>query len=206
MSRNLATKASLDHPVLLWTRTLAKAHAHSAAVPNTAVAASPAEAVRAADIIWSCLGDDDAVVAVYNDVLGDADAADLAGKLFVECSTINPESTEELARRILERGGEFVAMPGACMSFFPSLWKRWCEVMVVQGQRGGERLMCLCSVRRAKYGSFGGSDVRSRGQEGERGESEAISCGRVRVSFPFLNLTIVLLQRDGCVRDIELTD
>lgn len=33
-------------------------------------------------------------------------------KLFVECSTITPEATNKLARRVLNAGGEFVAMPG----------------------------------------------------------------------------------------------
>jgi 3-hydroxyisobutyrate dehydrogenase-like beta-hydroxyacid dehydrogenase len=40
---------------------------------------------------------------------------DVREKIFVECSTITPEATNELARRVLNAGGEFVAMPGKIM-------------------------------------------------------------------------------------------
>jgi hypothetical protein len=37
---------------------------------------------------------------------------DIKGKLFVECSTITSEAMDKLARRVLNAGGEFVALPG----------------------------------------------------------------------------------------------
>ena len=108
MSRCLATKANLDRPLLLWNRTIARAHGASAQIPNTAVAASAREAVQASDIIWSCLSDGFAVLSTYESVL----EGDVRGKLFVECSTISTEAMGELAGHVAECGAEFVAMPG----------------------------------------------------------------------------------------------
>lgn len=38
-------------------------------------------------------------------------AGNVEGKLFAETSTILPETTEKLARRVEQAGGQYVAMP-----------------------------------------------------------------------------------------------
>jgi len=38
----------------------------------------------------------------------------IEGKLFVETSTILPETAEKLARKVQEAGGVYVAMPSEC--------------------------------------------------------------------------------------------
>ena len=112
MSRNLATKANLSDPVVLWSRTLSNAHEHSAQVRNTVVADTAAEGVKESDMIWSCLSNDDAVRETFGSFLK---SGDVKGKLFVECSTISPETTRELTKEVIAGGGEFVAMPGSCV-------------------------------------------------------------------------------------------
>jgi 3-hydroxyisobutyrate dehydrogenase-like beta-hydroxyacid dehydrogenase len=93
---------------VLWSRTTANAEAHHFNVPHSVVATSLAEAVSQSDIIWSCLSDQDAVFATFEQIL----KQDVKGKLFVECSTVTPEATTELVAKVLAAGAEFVSMPG----------------------------------------------------------------------------------------------
>lgn len=108
MSRNLATKGKLDKPLILWSRSLDKAHAHSQNVENTIADSSLEKAVADSDMIWSCLSDDKAVTATFTSILKN----DVKGKLFIECSTVSPESSNELAAKVIGAGAEFVSMPG----------------------------------------------------------------------------------------------
>ena len=109
MSGNLALKANLNEPILLWSRTLSRVYRYSNTVSNTAVAPSASEAVQASDIIWLCLADEAAVMETYNAILG---GGDVRGKLFVECSSISPKTSDDLAAKVLNAGGEFVSMAG----------------------------------------------------------------------------------------------
>jgi 3-hydroxyisobutyrate dehydrogenase-like beta-hydroxyacid dehydrogenase len=110
MSRNLALKGSLDQPILLWSRTTANAEAHAAELgpERSTVASSLTEAVKGADMIWSCLTDLAAVSQTFDTIL----QTDVKGKLFVECSTVTPEASDALAAKVLAAGAEFVTMPG----------------------------------------------------------------------------------------------
>ena len=112
MSRNLATKSSpesLSGPLYLWSRTISNAESHSKSVPNTTVCHTAADAVSKSDIIWSCLSDDEAVNGMFEGILR---AADVEGKVFVECSTISPETTRAVAEKVEAKGSGFIAMPG----------------------------------------------------------------------------------------------
>lgn len=108
MSRNLAAKGNLDKPVILWSRSLDKAHAHSEAVENTIVASSLETAVKDSDMIWSCLSDHEAVKATFARILEN----DVKGKLFIKCSTVTPEYANQLAAEVIGSEAEFVSMPG----------------------------------------------------------------------------------------------
>ena len=77
------------------------------------IATSLQEAVDAADIIFTCLGDD---MAVSCTIITALEGGDVKGKIFVDCSTVHPTTTKELTERINARGAEFVAMPGMAMS------------------------------------------------------------------------------------------
>ena len=113
MSRNLAKKGQLDKPIVLWTRTISNADTHSSDIGHASVAKSAEEAVANSDMIWSCLVDETAVRQVYDRIL----KQDVKGKLFVECSTVTPEASNELCAKVLAAGAEFVSMPGRSSYF-----------------------------------------------------------------------------------------
>ncbi len=110
MSSRLARHAPLSSPLLLWNRSAHRATALSSALgPSRALAApSLGDAVRASDIVFTCLGDDSAVLATYASAL----SLDVAGKLFVDCSTVQPRTSDRLAELCAAAGAEFVACPG----------------------------------------------------------------------------------------------
>jgi len=109
MCRNAVEKGHSSSPVLLYNRSVQKAVDLSRELPagKTEAVDSLVAAVPRADIIFSCLAHDEAVKEVYQIMLG----SDVKGKLFVDCSTIHPELTEDVARDVAARGAEFVAAP-----------------------------------------------------------------------------------------------
>lgn len=108
MSKNLVKNGNLSKPIIIWNRTASHATSHSEKIGNCIVAKTPPEAVSKSDIIWSCLANQEAVVSIYDEIL----QSDIRGKLFLECSTITAEATNELAKKVIDAGAEFVAMPG----------------------------------------------------------------------------------------------
>lgn len=68
------------------------------------VAASPAEVAAASGIVFLCLSDTEAVENVVFDRNGVA-AGGAAGKLLVDCSSIPPDATREMAQRLHEACG-----------------------------------------------------------------------------------------------------
>ena len=74
-------------------------------------AASPAAAARGAALVCLCLSDDTAVRQVLLD--GPAPALDglSPGSLVVDCSTIAPATSEQLAERLAERGVGYLDAP-----------------------------------------------------------------------------------------------
>ena len=78
---------------------------------STVVATSIKDVLTKADFIWSCVEDQEAVEQTFWEILSTAQH-DLRGKLFIESSTIPPDSTNRIAKQVLDAGGEFVAMPG----------------------------------------------------------------------------------------------
>jgi 3-hydroxyisobutyrate dehydrogenase-like beta-hydroxyacid dehydrogenase len=109
MCKNLVEKGNLDKPLIIFNRTQKRATDLSKSLPSgkSTVASSIGEAVSKADIIFTCVGDD----AAINDTIGAALRNSTKGKLFVDCSTVHPETTEELAKNITDAGAEFVACP-----------------------------------------------------------------------------------------------
>lgn len=120
MGRAIAEKlAAGDVTVTIWNRTPGRA----AGLPGCRVAPTLAGLAEAADIILTSLIDDAAVDAVYDGLL----AAPVAGKLFIETSTIRPETSQALAVRAAALGADFVDAPiaggpavlraGQCLAF-----------------------------------------------------------------------------------------
>jgi 3-hydroxyisobutyrate dehydrogenase-like beta-hydroxyacid dehydrogenase len=102
MARRLAAS---DFDVVLWNRTPDKAQA----LKVGRVAATPAEAVREAQVIISSLTNDSAIRDVY---LGDHGALENgAAKLFIEMSTAGPDVIEELGRAAQARSARLLESP-----------------------------------------------------------------------------------------------
>lgn len=106
---NLVEKGKLDKPLIIFNRTTKRAEDFSAKLGagKSEVASSIGDAVKSSDIIFICLGDDKAV----NETIDTALKEDVKGKLFVDCSTVHPETSNALAKTIGAKGAEFVAMP-----------------------------------------------------------------------------------------------
>ena len=110
MCKNLVEKGDLDKPLIMFNRTTKRATELQEKLPSgkSSVASSVDEAVSKSDIIFTCLGDDPAV----RDTIATATKGDVKGKLFVDCSTIHPDTTNMLAKSIEAQGASFVACPG----------------------------------------------------------------------------------------------
>jgi 3-hydroxyisobutyrate dehydrogenase-like beta-hydroxyacid dehydrogenase len=102
MARRLKSQG---HELTLWNRTRERAEALGAG----AVAATPAEAAKQAEIVISSLTDPDAVRKTYFGEGGAAKAAQ--GQVFVEMSTAGPEVAKEVAAAIESAGAQFVEAP-----------------------------------------------------------------------------------------------
>lgn len=110
----MVQKGKLDKPVTFWNRTYQVASDWAAEVgPGANAIQNLSEAIYNADIVWSCLATQDAVLSCFDKML----ETSIRGKLFVESSTVTPEATNRLAERVREAGAEFISMPGMEFSF-----------------------------------------------------------------------------------------
>jgi 3-hydroxyisobutyrate dehydrogenase-like beta-hydroxyacid dehydrogenase len=104
----------------LWNRTFARAIEQRDQIGSSTVASSLEQAIFDSEIIWSCFSNQEAVLEIFENIL----KTDVRGKLFLECSTITPDATNELARKVIDAGAEFVAMPGMLYFSFPNTHTR----------------------------------------------------------------------------------
>jgi 3-hydroxyisobutyrate dehydrogenase len=104
-SRMAANLRDAGHDVVVWNRTREKAEAL-----GDPVAATPAEAAARAEVVISMVVDGPQVEAI---LLGDDGAASGAsdGTLFVDMSTISPQTARSVAERLSERGMAFLDAP-----------------------------------------------------------------------------------------------
>jgi len=96
------------HQVTVWNRTPAKAQA--LAQHGAAVAVTPAELAAAADIILSILTDAGAIAAAYDGPAGLL-SGNVTGKLFVEMSTVRPDTQRALNNRIKAKAAAMIDCP-----------------------------------------------------------------------------------------------
>jgi 3-hydroxyisobutyrate dehydrogenase len=99
---------SLGHEVVVWNRTAEKTKALLAA--GAKVAATPAQLATASQTVITILIDAAAIDAVYGGKDGLL-AGNVAGKLFVEMSTVRPETEKALAAKIWEKGAAMIDCP-----------------------------------------------------------------------------------------------
>ncbi|KAH7072567.1 NAD binding domain of 6-phosphogluconate dehydrogenase-domain-containing protein [Paraphoma chrysanthemicola] len=113
MCKNLVEKGNLDKPLILYNRTKARSDELAEKISSdvgsgkTKVVETINEAAKEADIILMCLGDDAAVNSAVDKILEE----DVTGKLIVDCSTVHPDTTNALEKRITSKGADFVGMP-----------------------------------------------------------------------------------------------
>jgi len=96
----------VGHDVTVWNRTPEKAKA----VAGANIAASPAELAQKSEAVLSILTDAAALDAVYNGRSGLLDG-NVAGKLFIDMSTVLPATETALAGAVRATGAAFVECP-----------------------------------------------------------------------------------------------
>ncbi|KAL8830616.1 MAG: hypothetical protein Q9170_005657 [Blastenia crenularia] len=112
MCKNLAEKGQLSHPLIIFNRTLQRAKDLQSALPlnKFTIANTIADAVCNSDIIFTCLGDDAAIKETVETICSETNN-NIKGKLFVDCSTVHPDTTNAIAKTFSSHGAEFVACP-----------------------------------------------------------------------------------------------
>ncbi len=112
ITTNIVNKGKYAAPLILYNRTRLRAEEHSLRIGTSAVvAASLKDVVTNADLISSCVLDEEAVEQIFAEILSSTQH-NLSGKLFIESSTITSSASNRIAKQVLEAGGEFVALPG----------------------------------------------------------------------------------------------
>src|SRR2546422_633684 len=94
--------AGRGHQVTVWNRTADKARALGLPVVE-----DPAGLLEASEIIISILTDASAIEAVYSKLL----SGDVRRKLFIEMSTVRPETEKRLAEKVTAKGAALVECP-----------------------------------------------------------------------------------------------
>ncbi|VUC37169.1 unnamed protein product [Clonostachys rosea] len=131
MCLNLVQKGSLDNPLVVYNRTKKRSKDFVAQVgPEKAIASdSLEESVSSADIIFTCLSNDAAVFETYESIIK---GGNTKGKLFVDCSTVHPESIDKVGKMTVDSGAEFVSSP---VFGPPQMAEKGTLIFVTAGQR-----------------------------------------------------------------------
>ncbi|TDZ38063.1 Glyoxylate/succinic semialdehyde reductase 1 [Colletotrichum spinosum] len=108
MSMNLQKYlSSSGAPPLIYTnRTLSRGESlkELGAVP----AESVSEVAKKSSIIFSCLSNDAVLQDTATEIIK---SGDITGKIYVDCSTVHPDTSAAVAKQITDAGGHFVASP-----------------------------------------------------------------------------------------------
>jgi len=105
MGRPMAANlVKAGHEVTTWNRSAGKE------IEGARAAATPREAAEGAEVVWVCVSDTAAVEQVLFGENG-AEGGLQAGTIVVDSSTISPAATADFARRVAERGAEYVDAP-----------------------------------------------------------------------------------------------
>jgi len=98
----------LGEDVTVWNRSEGKVK--PVAEAGAKVAASPSDVVARTDVIVTILTDKDAIAAMYEGADGLL-SGDVSGKLFIEMSTVQPDTEIALAEKVRAKGAAFVECP-----------------------------------------------------------------------------------------------
>jgi len=98
----------LGHEVTVWNRTVEKTRPLAAA--GARVAATPAHLAAACETVITILTDAQAIAAAYHGTDGLLSGS-VSGKLFIEMSTVRPQTERALAEKIRAKGAAMVECP-----------------------------------------------------------------------------------------------
>jgi len=105
MGHAMATNlAKAGHEVTVWNRTAGKA------VEGAQPAATPADAARGVEVIWTCVSDTKAVESVLFGPQGVHEVLS-EGQIIIDSSTISPSATRQFAERVRAKGVQYVDAP-----------------------------------------------------------------------------------------------
>lgn len=104
-----ANIARAGHDLTVWNRSPAAAAAF-AAEHRAVVASCPADAVAGADVVFTMLADDRALLDTY-DGAGGVLIGLQAGAIAVDTSTVSPVTVADIAQRVADRGAAFLDAP-----------------------------------------------------------------------------------------------
>ncbi|KAI1206323.1 6-phosphogluconate dehydrogenase [Annulohypoxylon truncatum] len=108
MSKNLQKYLLQSNaPPLVYTnRTLARGDSlkEIGAIP----AGSVSEVAMKSDIIFSCVSNDEVLHQVADEIVS---SGDISKKVYVDCSTVHPDTSVAVSNKISQAGGEFVSAP-----------------------------------------------------------------------------------------------
>ena len=105
MGRAMASNlVKAGHEVTVWNRTPGKD------VEGARTAASPAEAAREAEVVWTCVSDTKAVESILFGPQGVHESL-AQGMTIADSSTISPSATREFAERVRAKGVQYVDAP-----------------------------------------------------------------------------------------------
>ncbi|KAL8937285.1 MAG: hypothetical protein Q9216_004501 [Gyalolechia sp. 2 TL-2023] len=110
MCKNLVEKGHLSRPLIISNRTLQRAKDLQSTLPfnKSTIAQTITDAVSNSDIIFTCLSDDAAIQETVSTL---SKIPNIKGKLFVDCSTVHPNTTKAIAESFATHDAEFVACP-----------------------------------------------------------------------------------------------
>ncbi len=103
-----ARLVEVGHQVTVWNRSAGKLKPLAAL--GIKAAATPAELASSSEVIITILTDAAGIDAVYGGPQGLL-AGNVKGKLFIEMSTVRPETPKALAEKVRAKGGAFVESP-----------------------------------------------------------------------------------------------
>jgi 3-hydroxyisobutyrate dehydrogenase-like beta-hydroxyacid dehydrogenase len=105
MGRAMASNlVKAGHEVTVWNRTPGQD------VEGARSAASPAEAAREAEVVWTCVSDTQAVESILFGAQGVHESL-TQGMTVVDSSTISPAATRQFAERVRAKGVQYVDAP-----------------------------------------------------------------------------------------------
>ncbi|KAI1102507.1 6-phosphogluconate dehydrogenase [Jackrogersella minutella] len=108
MSKNLQKHISTSNaPSLIFTnRTLSRGDSLKAlgAIPVENVG----DVAKKCDIIFSCVSNDAALQQIVDEIVA---SGSISGKVYVDCSTVHPDTSVTVSKQLSEAGAEFVAAP-----------------------------------------------------------------------------------------------